>query len=255
MKNKFYLEICFVLLFCFASEFIRAQGFETGKGKAIIYFKSETPVIVRLDTSLIKQSSTPLNLKEGKYIVRAWAPHKQLFIDTITIKENKTTFVTQNLKNTAEYNNYYKQLNNYRTEKIVTEFVSYPIIAIYCVYASNEYNKNKKIMNQHYQNCQVAQNGYENSISVTDINMYKKQYSEEKANYEHYLDKNNKLSKTATIIIPSALVLSAGMFFAAKLIKKPAKYTETPLLTLNDVYILKESYSTCSLGVRLNIRK
>lgn len=251
MKGVFF--ICLALTFCLNISFIYSQNFEPGKGKALIYFYSKTKVIVRLDTMLLQQVTTPISLKEGKYVVRAWAPTKKLFIDTIQIRENKTTIVSKRLESSKEYKEYERQLATYRTQKNCSKFIPFPLTLGYSGFVLWKYNQNKKNMNASFEKAQEAKVGYENSISILDINTYKETYNTEQSNYEEYRTNNNRLSKTATIIIPVALIGSTALYLLSKKLVKPT-YTEVPLLSFNSLNISREN-STTSLGVVLNINR
>ncbi|MGQ0828704.1 MAG: hypothetical protein ACT4ON_09945 [Bacteroidota bacterium] len=232
-----------------------AQTFEPGKGKAVIYFESNTKVIVRLDTTFLKQTKTPISLKEGKYVIRAWAPTKLLFIDTIRIYENKTTILTKRLKEKEEYTVYKKKLYIYKTKRVLTRFVAFPLTLAYSGYIVWNYNENKKLMNEHLEKAKTAGANYGNSTSTENINKYREEYTIEKDNYERYRLKNNEIVKTAAIAISSALIVSAGLFYLSKKLVRPIAYTEKPLLSLNTISIKSDLNSTYSLGMVLNINR
>lgn len=246
-----YYSKAFALTYLlFLSSIIGAQ--ETGKGKAIIFFGSNTPTIVRLDTALIQQSQKPFLLNEGKYVIKAWAPTKKLFIDTITIQEGKTTICVRKLENSDDYDLYKRNLNMYKLKIMGTRFVPFPLTAGYALFSYLRYNKNKKLGHEHLLKAQEAKRGYETSISVSNITKNYELYYEEKAQYENYIKKNNKLSVATSIIIPTGIVASAAIMYLSKKIKRPA-FSETKLLSLNSAGIEYES-SSCSLSLIFDIQ-
>jgi hypothetical protein len=242
-----------VLILCFNT--VYSQGFEPGKkGKALIYFEPTT-AIIRLDTTFLKQTKKPISLNIGTYVIRAWAPTKQLFIDTIEIKENKMVIISRHLKNTKEYDEYRRKLSVYKNRKVFTKFLPFPLTLAYSGYTFWAYNNNKAIIKSHLENTQSAITRYQNAISISDIDASKQQYEDEKNSYEKYRRKNNILAKTSAIIIPTALIVSTGLYFLSKKFIKP-QYIETkPLLSLNSINIKNEFPSTCSVSISMNINR
>jgi hypothetical protein len=232
-----------------------AQTFEKGSGKAVIYFEANTKVIVRLDTNALNQTKLPFSLKVGKYVVRAWAPTKQLFVDTISILDHRTTILARRLKNTKAYNKYREDVVIYKFKKAVTAFVPFPLALGYSVYMLNQYTSNGKAMNQHLASAKTAGVSYGKSISNADVVKYTQEYGAEKNSYEECRAKNNQLVKTCAIFIPAAWVTSAALFYLSKKIHRPAAYTEIPLLSLNAMSLRSDYPSSCSLGVNLTINR
>jgi hypothetical protein len=252
MKIRVVLLLSFWILF-FNPTITSAQNFELGKGKAVIYFESNTPVIVRLDTLLWKQTTNLVDLKEGKYILRAWAPTKKLYIDTITIFESKTTIVTTHLKNTDEYNTYRQKQSSYKFKRLLTGVFPFSLTMGYSAIVFSRYQQNKKLMNQHFESASIAANNYENATSSYDVAKSKQEYDDEKIRYSYYRTINNKIATRGTVTIGAALVATVGLFYIYKKIKKPT-YTETPLLTLNSINVKSDYPTTCSIGCVWNIR-
>src|ERR1700749_801144 len=208
MQKKHFFKIITLLAVYLNTTSTHAQEFEQGKGKAMIYFESNTNVIVRLDTTLIKQTTQLISLKEGKYIVRAWAPTKQLFVDTISIHENKTTIVSAHLKNTLEYSKYKKDLSNYKLKKIGYRFIPLPLTLGYSLFMLNKYDQNKKLMKAQLENATTAAANYANSSSTQDITKYTNDYYSAKADYEKYRIRNNQIAISATVCSSAAFVPS-----------------------------------------------
>jgi hypothetical protein len=231
------------------------QAFEKGKGKAVIYFESNTKVIVRLDSHLLVQTKAPFLLKEGKYVIRAWAPTKQLFVDTISILQDRTTIVARRLKNTKAYNRYKEEVVMYKFKKTVTAFIPLPLTAAYSIYMWNQYSGNKKLMDSHLVNARAAAVNYGSATSTADISKYSQEYDSEKNSYEIYRAKNNQIVKTGAIVASTALVASAALLYVSKKVKRPAAYTETPMLTLNTIAVRSDYPNSCSLGVIININR
>ncbi|MCW3072143.1 MAG: hypothetical protein JWO44_2033 [Bacteroidetes bacterium] len=242
---------CLAIVHCSSETF--AQELVQGKGKAIIYFESPTPVTVRLDTALLRQTKNPILLNEGSYIVRAWAPTKELYTDTITIKEGKTTICVKTLKNSEGYSAYLEELSSYKLKKTGACYVALPATLLYSGFAYFKYKQNARLMNEHLENAQSAKEGYEHSISLTNISIYKERYYSEKAIYESYLKKNNRLANLSCVVIPAGLVASAALIYWSGKLKKPI-YSETPLLSLNSISITREFDRDYSLSLLINIR-
>ncbi|MCW3104080.1 MAG: hypothetical protein JWO09_2520 [Bacteroidetes bacterium] len=253
MNFSSLLRIIVCLAFIHCSSAVIAQEIVQGKGKAIIYFGSPTPVTVRLDTALLRQTKNPILLKEGKYIVRAWAPTKELFTDTITITEGKTTICVKSLKNSEAYSEYRRELSSYKLKKAGARYVVLPATLLYSGFAYFKYRQNAKLMNEHLENAHIAKEGYEHSISLSNISMYKETYYSEKAIYESYIKKNNRLSTLSCVIIPAGIVASAVLIYWSGKLEKP-RYSETPLLSLNSISITREFDQDYSLSLLINIR-
>ena len=109
-------------------------------------------------------------------------------------------------------------------------------------------------MNQHYENAQTAATNYGNASSISDFNNYSKQYYDEKNSYEEYRTKNSKIVTKMAIAIPLGVIASAGLIYLSKKITRPV-YTETPLLTLNNIVVNKDFSSVYSIGLGININK
>lgn len=243
-----------LLLFCLNTFFLKAQNFEQGKGKAVIFFEPNKNVIVRLDTLLIKQTSTPIILAEGKYVLRAWAPTKQLFTDTITIRENQTTIFTHHLKNSTEYSIYKKKLSRYKIKKISTQMLPIPLTLGYSAFMFTKYNTNNKLLNKHLENAKTASTNYENSLSIEDKDKYKLEYDIEKSNYETYRNKNNKIVKVATVSTSIGIIASAALLYLSRKIIKP-EFKEVPLLSLNTISFENDYTHNYSISIVVNINR
>jgi hypothetical protein len=253
MRSFLFLRAaaCTAFFYC-AIEGIAQENIQ-GKGKAIIYFGAPTPVTVRLDTALLKQTKNPIQLKEGRYVVKAWAPTKELYIDTITVKEGKTTICVKTLRNSDNYSAYLKERSSYRHKKAGLRYVALPATILYSGLAYIKYKSNTKQMNEHLANAKSAKDGYEHSVSVTNIGLYKDRYYTEKDSYESYLKKNNTLVKASWIIVPTGVIASAALIYISRNMKKPV-YSETPLLSLNSISITREFEQDYSLCLLINIR-
>ena len=253
---KIGLLVTNMVLLCFLTSLrTYAQDFEPGKGKVVIYFESNTKVIVRLDSTLLMQAKAPFSLKAGKYVVRAWAPTKQLFVDTIHVLPNRTTLVARRLKNCAAYTKYKEDVVVYKFKKTVTAFLPFPLTLGYSVFMVNQFNENRKVMNQHLANAKAAAIYYGAATSGADIARYTQEYNIEKDSYETCRTRNNKIVKTGAVFISTALAASATLFYFSKKVIRPAAYTESPLLSLNNILVRSDYPSTCSLGVIWNINR
>jgi hypothetical protein len=255
MKNILPIRFGLLFLFCLTTSAFYAQKAAPGTGKAVIYFEPSTKVIVRLDSALLKQSKLPINLKEGRHIVRAWAPTKELFIDTIDIRASKTTLVARRLKNSEAYAKYKEELFAYRFKKTVTAFVPLPLTLGYSIFLAGEYSNNKKLMNQHLVNATADAANYAKPGSASDLNTYKLEYDNERNNYESCRTKNNRIVVVGAVTVSAALVASAVLLYLSAKYVKPAVYTETPMLSLNSINLKSDYPATCSLSISWNIKR
>jgi hypothetical protein len=228
---------------------VSAQYIPGGYGTAVVFFDHKNTVI-RIDTALVRRSSQPIVLKAGKHIVKAWAPHKELYCDTIIIKENGTTFVTKRLIDRSEYVQYKKENRNYHLKRAGTRVLPIFIIAGYSALTWRAYAKNDNRMKDHLTKALVAKDGYENSVSLVNIAKYEEEYYTEKGQYESYVRRNNRIVKTALVAIPVGAVLSAGLFVMSKRFQKPF-YSEAPLLSIN---FSEGPMSFCSIGLHFPLK-
>ena len=109
-------------------------------------------------------------------------------------------------------------------------------------------------MNEHLMNAQEAQKNYDQSLSLTNLEKYKEEYESEKESYDKYRTSNNKLAKTSAIIIPTAIIITTGLFILSKKIIKPSYAETAPLLTLNSINFNSDYQSTFSVAVALTIK-
>jgi hypothetical protein len=254
MKNRFLTKNAAILI-CILYVFNGfAQVPEPGKGRATIYFEPRSKVIVRLDTVLLIQSKLPVSLKAGQHIIRAWAPRKELFTDTIRILENKTTIVTRTLKNSEGYEKYREAMRAYRFKKITSAYVPLGLTTGYSIFTVIRYKNNKKLVDQHLANAQIDALDYSKPNSQDGVEIYQQAYVNEKNSYETYRLKNNQIVKTGTIVASTCVVASAALLYFSSKIIKPAAYSEVPLLSFNSINLKSDYPSTCSLGVILNIK-
>ena len=237
------------MIFNFCIKVSYAQLFEPGKGKAVIYFEPSESVIIRLDTALLKQSKLPISLKPGTYVVRAWAPTKELFIDTIIVREHLTTIVSRRLKDAKAYTKYREQLSSYRVKIALVDYVPISVTVVYSLCLAKSYRDNEKLMNQHLENARTAATNYSKLQSGVTSDLFSQQYNSERSYYEAYRTKNNQIVKMASIVGSTQLVASALLFYLSRKIIGPGAYTEDRLLSLNTVNLKSDYPSTCSVGV------
>lgn len=230
-----------------------AQSFEPSSGLAIIFFEADTKIIVKLDSTTIEQTKDPILLKEGKYVVKAWAPHKKLFVDTIIVKENKTSICVNHLRSTDEYIHYKNQLRSYKLKKCAL-FAPLPLVAVFSGVTLSRINTNKKEMERYTERAAVATAGYNSAVAVTNINVFKQEYELSRSQYNKRLHENNRLRTTACIVVPVGIVASAALFIITRKLVKPV-YAETPLLSLNTIGIRKDYSSGYALSVGLTINR
>jgi hypothetical protein len=254
MKFKLQIRPYLLLISSMNIAVASAQSPTSDKGHAVIYFEPANTVIVRLDTALYKQQKLPLVLKEGKYIIRAWAPTKELFTDTMVIHANKTTIVARHLKDSEGYRKYKDERYWYIVHKTATTYLPIPFTLAYSIYLLDLYNSNKKIMNQHLQNANTDAANYAKPGSASVTDKYLQAYTIEKNNYETYRIKNNHIVAVAAISESAVVLTSAVLLYFSSKIVKPAPYTETPLLSLNNLQIKSDYKSSCSLALVLTIK-
>ncbi|MFL5765175.1 MAG: hypothetical protein ACJ77K_14630 [Bacteroidia bacterium] len=232
-----------------------AQVDSTAKGHLLVFVEPIETTVIRVDTMLVRSSQKPLELSPGRHVVKAWAPKKQLFIDTLSLKPGQTAFVTRRLKNSPAYDHYKRQMESYRLQKFGTQILP-PLITVgYSLSAYLKYKKTDKEMAEHFANAQDAQTKYETAISVANLTRYKDTYETEKENYETCRVANNKLAKQSTIIVPVAVVATAALQILARRITKPVYQEEAPLLTLNAVYLDADPRLGYSAGLVFNLNR
>ncbi|MDF2438016.1 MAG: hypothetical protein K0Q95_2392 [Bacteroidota bacterium] len=243
---------CFLIAAVFFISSLKSQNIQ-GKGTAVIFFEPAASATVIVDSVKINQSRNPIQMTEGKHFVSASAPNKKTFRDTIKIIEGKTSILVKKLEYTNEYAAYLKSMNMYRLKKTGAYFVILPATVIYGWVAYSKHSQNKKEIAKYYDKALESQAKFENSVSTANLNFYKSEYEQNKEKYETYLATNNRIAKSARIIIPAGIVASAALIWLGTKIKKP-ELSNHPV-SFNSLSLSRDESVLCfNLSLNINCR-
>ena len=255
MKSELQIKCSLLLLFWLGIAPAYSQKTAPAQGRAVIYFEPASDVIIRLDSALWKQSKQPVLLKEGRHIIKAWAPTKQLFVDTFFVQPGKTSIVAKRLQPTEAYRTYREQINSYHVKKAIFVYIPLPFTLLYSGFMAIKYSSNKKLMNQHLENAKTEAGNYAKQGPDAATAKALQAYKTEKDSYEGYRKRNNYLAVVACITIPAEIAATAVLYYFSKRIVRPAAYSETPLLSFNSFGIKSDYHTSCSMAIVLNINR
>lgn len=245
MKEFALFKVLLLLLVLMISETLTAQE----KGKVLIYFSPPT-AIVYIDTMHYVSQKSPLLLPVGKHIVKAWAPTKQLFMDTISVGKNGIVILAKTLKPTQAYANYCSEKRSYKLKMVLERYLPSAFILAYTGYYLSADNKFKNEISTNYNQALAEKALYDKSIVPEDIKGYEAAFQDNQKKYESALKSRSTGRNVALVVIPvSALCAGFFMVKSFKLIKPT--YSETPLLTLNSIYVYPGQANTVQAGINL----
>lgn len=211
---------------------------QTDSSKVVVYF-GEKGAIVYLNNKKIVLEKKQKYLPVGNYKVQAWAPHHKLFEDSFTVVSNQNKFYTKKMRFTEEYKTYRRKQHLVKLTYIIPLATAIGI-------GLNTYNTYKE-MDRNIASSYFIANDLKKDY---DEGRYEKSndYYKEKDKYEALIEKQKKLKKEG-IVISSACMGTAAVFFVFDLIRKRKPFEEKPLLTR-----ITPGYNVLTKQVCLNIK-
>jgi hypothetical protein len=185
--------------------------------------------ILRLDTMKLDANGL-YTLPVGQYVIRAWAPNYDLYIDTIIITDTAQVRAVEHLDFHPNFLAYHKKWKGWRSKKFVLKKL--PIIATVTT-SLTALSTSKLYYNsadKHYDVAVAAEINYQSQIDVDSIALWKEVYDVNRADYQWKIQRGN-------VLRVSAIALAATGIFLTIVLRKKAHswvepiYEETPLLS------------------------
>lgn len=224
---KYLLLSCFFVYFLLNNNFILAQSKE-GKGTLRVYTKPKDAVI-KMGGEKLEYGKSML-LDTGKYVIKAWAPKRELVEKEILLKEKQYKTVPIKLPYNAAYKKY-KWKHRYYVFKKAT--LKYGFLTVYSIFAISNYLQIQQLeddANQYKRNTENYKQAYETSFWPVDIENNKARYYSNKAEYNSAVDEMNQ---KMTRILYGAGATACITYFTwrwGNKLKKPI-YEEVPQLS------------------------
>ena len=235
-------KLFLLVLAIFSPYFISAQ--ETGQAIVLVSPRKATTVL-RLDTALLTNTKQPFDLRTGTYILRAWAPKRELLIDTLQVENEKVCFYKKKLNYSQEYLKYRKTLSVYRTK----QYLPGAALIAYTSISASFYSNNHRHQQDYLALALKEKDQYESSVSLIQIDHHKAEYEKYKKLYDSFYNKNKAITISSMVVLPLGFACAAWLVYKTIKTGKPV-YNETPLLseagkkrkftihpTLNGIYI------------------
>jgi len=230
------------------SVFLSFNSFaQTGKGYLLVAVKPDD-AIIRLDTALVQQQMKHFPVDTGRHIIKAWAHGRKLVVDTLDFTENTSILFRKKLEYTDEYKDYRHKKHSYNTSKIGTAYFpglfTISISIAFFITHKSAVNKSEDYLNDAI----TSKEKYENLTDEAEIHDEKEIYSRHKSNYDEQINRANKISTSAKIIIPTGIVVTGVLYYFSTKLVKPV-FNEQPALSgLSLDYQLTGQYT----GPRIN---
>jgi len=219
-KTGFFFLTFFTVLF--TTFYIHAQS---GKGYLLVAVKPDN-AIIRLDTVLVQQKQSHQVIDSGTYIIKAWAPGRKLVVDTLHIGEGKGVLFRRKLQHTEEYKKYKTQRYAYNMTKYLPGAATIGISLYYLGQYLNHDAEAKKYLEKANDNKET----YDGLTDLEEIIKYKSIYKSNKEKYDSALKRTNNVISNASIVIPSAIVITGVLYYCSRKFIKPV-FNEVPLLS------------------------
>ena len=212
---------------------------DTAKSQVIIFTDCDSPV-VRIGEQKISEVKKPFQFYAGTYVIRFWAPGRELVTDSIRILPGQMNVIRKKLPLTDDFKNYLKQDARLKRPYKISLIAS---CGIALLYGFNFYE-----MTHFKNNTQDAYEKYIQSEILTDLQTNYNNYESNKSKYNRHRVINNALLIGGGILIPSALIWSNWYY---KKRTKPFKPNE--ILLTKVVPVININYSsTDEIGFIMN---
>ncbi len=236
-KSRHGFIFLFVCCFCF-------KGLaQSGKGYLLIAVKPDD-AIIRLDTTLMIQKRSHQTIDTGTYVIKTWAPGRKLIIDTLHIEEGKGVLFRRKLQHTDEFEQYKTQKHMYNIMRYTPGVATVGIALYYAAQYTSQTANAKKYLKK----ANEIKDIYNTLTDVNSIEGYKNIYIENKNKYDSAIKRTNNVIRTATIVIPAAIVITGVLHYISRKVIKPV-FKETPLLSNLS---LNYEFSGFATGPRIN---
>lgn len=213
--------------------FFRVHGQD--KGQLLIFFDPFEKTIIHLDSVRLKCAKDPITAEAGTYIVKAWAPTRELFIDTITIKPNRLARCVHKLKHSQHYLDYRSKLNTYRASIVSYRILPLAVTTTACLFTFTNAAYQKQLSEKAIEEANNSKAAYQTGISEGAINQSRIDYDYYNTQYQTHANRANRLKTLGFVYAGTGLVFTAALFYFSRNLKKPVYENETPLLSFNPV--------------------
>lgn len=205
--TKIILRVWYFIIMMVPAAFFSLNAGAQDSGH-IIFHLSPRDVIIRLDTTrIVNGTSTKVSI--GKHVIRAWAPYRELFTDTVTVTRDSNIIMLKKLDYSSQYKEYIKKKSTFKASVIVTGAMAVSAIGGYLL--------NRTILKSNLEKAKEFQELYSKSISLFDIESYKSGFE----NYSHKYDRSRTINNA--IVIGGPLVCLTGLFVSMRLAKEKHK--------------------------------
>jgi hypothetical protein len=205
------------------------------------YLVAQTPSKLRVyakpDSAIIKSGELYFEygkfkeLDTGTYIIKAWAPTRQLVSRTVELKANQYKTIPLKLPYTPAYKKYLRKNRSYKIKKMLFR---YSFIAGYLLLASNSYaimQHNQDDADHFFEEAEKYKTEYEQSFWEYDLQFNRSRFEQNKLNYDEALAEVNSQRKILIAGAAATAVLTYVGWKISNKLKKPVYEKETPLLS------------------------
>lgn len=240
----------FTSVFVYLSTYSQVDSvFFEGSKEFRVFTRPQEGAIVKLDKFKLKLGK-PYYIKPGRYTFKAWAPTAELVTERFDLTNRN--FVVINLTETKEYEEYRKKLKSYRLRKNSLRYLISGGAALYSLNSLiNIYTLNRDA-NKEFENVETSKKRFSEAIWRENIEFYRSQYNNSKANYNNNLAEISEKWQSIGIVSGIAAISTYFTWKQSNKLKKPI-YKETPLLSdakVNPVLMDK----TVALNITIKIR-
>lgn len=198
---------------------------QSGKGYLLIAVKPDD-AIIRLDTTFMIQKRAHQPVDTGTYVIKAWAPGRMLVVDTLKIGEGKGVLFRRKLQHTEEYKRYKTQKHVYNMTRYLPGVATIGI----ALYYTGQYFRQNANIEKYLDKANESKAIYENLTDAAQIEKYQNIYNINRDKYDSAIRRTNGVISNATIVIPSAIVVTGVLYYVSRKVIKPV-FNETPLLS------------------------
>jgi hypothetical protein len=215
--------ICFFLLLLGLQE-TRAQA--TGE----LYLLVNPPSrILRLDTMKLDANGL-YTLPVGQYVIRAWAPNYDLYIDTITITDTAQVRAVEHLDFHPNFLAHHEDWKDWRSKKFALTKLPLLTTITATVLSLSTSQLLYKGAEKNYDEALLAETNYLAQIDVDSISLWKEVYNTNRADYQRKIKMGNILRVSAVAIVATGVFLTVRLKKKSRSLVEPM-YKETPLLS------------------------